>query len=633
MEQKLRTGEITPEEIIQEAEKYEDIDKINFIVDFVYFPSLGEGETRADAVKELICDGADHIKQLRYGVETGRLTGDYAEVADMIDGVIAALNRAANKLTDGAFELEGEASGAEVSTAGGKDTTAYSTKRTINRPWADQLKHHQHSDTLVAQTKPDAFLNGVKNEPMAIPVSVITKAQSGKDATHSISDDAIARIPDGMKNAPVVVDNPARNSIVYVTNIEEGGGLVTVSFLKNQTFDGDQVHKATSIHVRTYPVQMLEQLGNDATIYVRKNKLDMMPGSSLLNAGTLNIDIKFIDDSVAHIPEKSNSKFSADTDDGIDFLDYRTKFSRKVDNKETLAFLEKQDTITTYKTMQVYDGKLYPPMAARINGSYEDASLLGEWEQSTEHPELIKNGKFKLDKGKGNGSIEAAYNPYMHSSNLVLNDQFTGAYALDLSIANLTDGSKVAYAKKSVAADSTTWAKIKRATSRSKSPFKQPSDDKISETAPDVKRENADFSFAEENRDGETHFSSSVSPKTVISTKKLTELETLRAENRRLQKRAAKLAKQFEQGKGTLRVEDANKAARTILKNWNSTVEPEKVAGTLLRIGGRFIQSDAEQVLEAWNDIKTDARKTAAKLRSFFASAGGFRFIIFYRFL
>ena len=54
-----------------------------------------------------------------------------------------------------------------------------------------------------------------------------------------------------------------------------------------------------------------------------------------------------------------------------------------------------------------------------------------------------------------------------------------GAYTLDLSIAKLTDGSKVAYAKKNVAIDNATWAKIKKAASRSTSPFKQPSDDSV----------------------------------------------------------------------------------------------------------------------------------------------------------
>lgn len=106
-------------------------------------------------------------------------------------------------------------------------------------------------------------------------------------------------------------------------------------------------------------------------------------------------------------------------------------YSLRVTDKDTLDFLDKQKTITTYKTMQLVDGKLYPPMAARVDGKYEDASELGAWEMSVERPDLVKNGKFKLDKGKGQGSLTAAYNPYMHSSNLVINDQFSGAYTRD----------------------------------------------------------------------------------------------------------------------------------------------------------------------------------------------------------
>ena len=106
-------------------------------------------------------------------------------------------------------------------------------------------------------------------------------------------------------------------------------------------------------------------------------------------------------------------------------------YSLRVTDKDTLDFLDNQKTITTYKTMQLVDGKLYPPMTARIDGRYEDASELGKWEMAVERPDLVKDGKFKLDKGKGQGSLMAAYNPYMHSSNLVLNDQFSGAYTRD----------------------------------------------------------------------------------------------------------------------------------------------------------------------------------------------------------
>ena len=135
------------------------------------------------------------------------------------------------------------------------------------------------------------------------------------------------------------------------------------------------------------------------------------------------------------------------------------KFSERVTDKETLKFLNGQKTITTYKTMQLVDGKLYPPMAARTEGKYEDYSILGQWEQATEHPELITDGnQYKLDKGKGQGSLKAAYNPYMHSSNLVLNDQFSGAYSrpqlvtveCEVPVSEMTSGYHAQYAKDSV---------------------------------------------------------------------------------------------------------------------------------------------------------------------------------------
>ena len=115
------------------------------------------------------------------------------------------------------------------------------------------------------------------------------------------------------------------------------------------------------------------------------------------------------------------------------FIEPNNGIRYSLPSRETREFLEKQDTITVYRAMQIIDGKLYPPMAAKVkseDGSRQlvMASELGRWEQADERPDLIRKGnKFVLDKANGS-SIEAAYNPYFHTSRSPLNDQFSSAY-------------------------------------------------------------------------------------------------------------------------------------------------------------------------------------------------------------
>ena len=146
------------------------------------------------------------------------------------------------------------------------------------------------------------------------------------------------------------------------------------------------------------------------------------------------------------------------------------RYSTRVTDKATLDTLNKDlengDYIVTYKAM-VNEGTadnpiLRSPMANRVNGKQGAAYALGEWFMTEERPDLVKvktkeNGKtvyrditdasdlvkdnwsnlyFVLDKGKDAngkmlGKITARYNPYEHSSNYVINDQFKGAYKRD----------------------------------------------------------------------------------------------------------------------------------------------------------------------------------------------------------
>ena len=98
-----------------------------------------------------------------------------------------------------------------------------------------------------------------------------------------------------------------------------------------------------------------------------------------------------------------------------------------VEDPREIERLDNEKTVKVYRAMQLIDGKLYPPMAAMTDGKYVQPIELGQWEKSDERPDLILgNGKFRLNKGNGK-YVDAAYNPYFHTSTTPLNDQFSEA--------------------------------------------------------------------------------------------------------------------------------------------------------------------------------------------------------------
>ncbi len=120
--------------------------------------------------------------------------------------------------------------------------------------------------------------------------------------------------------------------------------------------------------------------------------------------------------------------------------------------------LESEPTIKLYRAMQLIDGKLYPPMSAKIGKDLRPPTTIGAWEQAEERPELADDkGKFKLSKGNAK-TITARYNPYFHASKSPLNDQFTSAskrpnlvtVEVEVPESELTSGYKAEKAKDSV---------------------------------------------------------------------------------------------------------------------------------------------------------------------------------------
>jgi hypothetical protein len=158
------------------------------------------------------------------------------------------------------------------------------------------------------------------------------------------------------------------------------------------------------------------------------------------------------------------------------------RYSERVTDQDTLAFLNKQieagEYITVYRSFQVIDGGLYAPMNAvdrdddGKNKRLGYRSEYGQWEMATESLPIAQRymdshpgapyAKFDLD-GVDNKTGGVAYNPYLHSSNVVLNDQFTAAYRRKLitvecrvPLSEANGAYKATYAK-----DGTGWAQWK----------------------------------------------------------------------------------------------------------------------------------------------------------------------------
>ena len=168
--------------------------------------------------------------------------------------------------------------------------------------------------------------------------------------------------------------------------------------------------------------------------------------------------------------EKKYAEMDKDVEEaeGVDYTDEEDDADedmyRIVDDEATIERLEREPKMTAYRAMQVIDGRLYSPMAAKVDGKLTADNPVDAWTEAEETVfdftpeqkaamEKLDNSKKKGDveiiKGKlryhkesegGRGTLQfhlvkgdgtslwAAYNPYIHSSLMMLNDQFTSAY-------------------------------------------------------------------------------------------------------------------------------------------------------------------------------------------------------------
>lgn len=232
---------------------------------------------------------------------------------------------------------------------------SYSIANTRDMPWKDQVRGYFSNDGTIKSSDSlylgESSVEGVDNAPMYIPTSVITKAirpPKGSRSAHALSQKNILNLQEGIKNAPVVIDNPARNSIVYVTADQDSAENYIIAALdKSNDLYGETAHKVTSIHGRENIAAMLEKLGDDATIFVKnENKLNrMLPGNQILKSLALRAKVELDDNSVSGHGE--NVKYSAENDEFYERLDEELADGKEIDRQERAYERAERDGMRT----------------------------------------------------------------------------------------------------------------------------------------------------------------------------------------------------------------------------------------------------------------------------------------------
>lgn len=321
---------------------------------------------------------------------------------------------------------------------------------------------------------------GVADKPIRLHGSKVAK----KMKKHGFSIEELHDLPNAVANPIAVFDNLGKEgnrSVLTELKTANGNFLVAIDLGKGTEADFDIVSS------------VFGKKGHSVAAWINNGYMRFVDKKKALNYLHLSAPIAEASDnaelsSVAKViqdfenPKVSDEKVSEDD------------LYRVVDDKETIERLDAEPKITAYRAMQVIDGKLYSPMAAKVDGKLTDSNPHGAWTEAEEtlldftpeqkaamealdksnepgNVELIKgklrynkqskNGKgtlqFHLVKGDGS-SLWAAYNPYIHSSMSMLNDQFASAYKrpnivvveVEIPESELTSGYRAQNAKNTV---------------------------------------------------------------------------------------------------------------------------------------------------------------------------------------
>ncbi|HZJ75675.1 MAG TPA: hypothetical protein VFD25_03715 [Clostridia bacterium] len=212
-----------------------------------------------------------------------------------LDADMKELQRLFNEGLVGETNVSGVTNGTEAK---------YSLRNTKSMSWKEQISRYfeiprliNRSDTLyMGETPSFLTIKEIENLPLAIPLRVIGKSQSGKDIGHSVSKQSLLSLKNGIENAIAVVVDYGNNAIIFVTNIKQDEMRLVVSFKRNSIFDGDNVHVATSIHLRNDIMPMLSKINDKSKIYIHKNDESEITSRGSTNYERVQDKIEFIED-------------------------------------------------------------------------------------------------------------------------------------------------------------------------------------------------------------------------------------------------------------------------------------------------------------------------------------------------
>jgi len=332
----------------------------------------------------------------------------------------------------------------------------------VNRKFNNDL------DRQIAGTLPKGYIHqlgtpgdillstGVPNLP--IELSARQLKEKADTAHHPFDINDVRDLPK-MLQKPIGVfsygdKNKAQNIIVEV---QKDGKNFIVGLSLNFQHDGLIVNSIRGLYPKDLH-EWLTWIQDEKSLYLDKEKIQKLIDQQrrnladveYLNLDSINNIIQNFENPSLSAKKNENSSMSPITEEEITDLQNNEDTASEIVNNSVFSLVTDQklidkldseeeagDYITLYRSVQIApDGTLHSPMAGKINGKWGSEIVLGKWEQADEHPDMAilkktKSGKlkfqFKLDKGNGK-SIWAAYNPYLHSSSTMLNDQFSSAY-------------------------------------------------------------------------------------------------------------------------------------------------------------------------------------------------------------